>query len=175
MTKRWEVVNVDWPCKIYQRSDGGWPNSDEANPELIHQGFDLAQLGIRGARVGVMTEGAWVKGWRQVIMRAAKSRTQGTLYSSDRDLSRAMEPRNAERGWKMHQQIRITDIQAVLDSAFELVHTVNRISQVASGWGGDTVTIEKNQTEDEVFLQQDRCQIEVLHCKTTVRDNIGGH
>lgn len=141
MTKHWKVVSVEWPCRIYQRPDGGWPNSDEQVPGLVHEGISTAPPGTRGAgqaRVAVMSEAAWVESWRAAIMRAAESRTQGMLYASDRDATNAIERRNAERDWEMRQQTPTALRESFADAALGFLRGASdtlRNSRMERGWG----------------------------------------
>ena len=144
MTKNWEVVSVDWPCRIYQRPDGGWPNSDEDIPSLIHEGISLAAPNTRGTdgiRVAVMSEAAWVESWRAAIVRAAESRTQGTLTASDRDATSAIEQRNAERDWEARQKFRTAHLGSVAEAALGFIRGAShtwRNTRMSRGWGANT-------------------------------------
>lgn len=144
MTKRWQVVSVEWPCRIFQRPDGGWPNSDEEVPELVHEGIGVAAHGTRGAgqaRIAVMSEADWVDLWRAAIIRAAESQTHGTLCASDREMTRAIEQRNAERDYEASQQTRIVLMGSLPNAAMGLLRGASdswRNSQLARGWGRNT-------------------------------------
>lgn len=144
MSQRWKVVSVEWPCRIFERPDGGWPNSDEEVPGLVHEGISEAGQGTRGAgraRVAVMTEAAWVEGWKAAIMRAAESRTEGTLYASDRDATNAIEQRNAERDDEARQRTRTALMGSFSNAAMGLFRGASdtwRNARMSRGWGGNT-------------------------------------
>lgn len=144
MSKHWKVVSVEWPCRIFERPDGTWPNSDEEFPGLVHQGISVAGPGTRGsgrARVAVMSEAAWVEGWKAAIMRAAESRTQGTLLASDRDATNAIEQRNADRDSEARQRTKTALLGSFADAAMGLVRGASetwRNARMSRGWGGNT-------------------------------------
>lgn len=88
-----------------------------------------------------MSEAAWVEGWRAAIMRAAESRTQGTLYASDRDATNAIEERNAERDLEARQRTRIALLGSFADATMGLFRGASetwRNVRMSGGWGGNT-------------------------------------
>lgn len=143
MTKHWEVVNVNWPCRIYS-SGGALPNADEDFPDIVHEGvkpddWDVIRDGE--ARIAVMSEKAWVEEWRIAIVRAAESRMQGMLYPVDKVHAMSVEQRNAERVVENRQRAAIASQGGFVDATLGLVRGVSdvfRESRLSGGWGGNT-------------------------------------
>ena len=105
MTKKWEVVNIIWPCRIYRDENVSvaWPNADEESPELIHEGIcptdgSPSSRGQDNVRFATMTEATWVEFWRGSIARAAIDRRNGVVLGPlDLEVTRAAEENNARR------------------------------------------------------------------------------
>lgn len=105
MTKKWEVVKIIWPCKIYRDEDVGatWPNADEESPDLIHEGTcptdgSPSSRGQDNVRIATVTEPTWVEIWRSSIARAAIDRRNGVVLGPlDLEAARAVEEINARR------------------------------------------------------------------------------
>lgn len=139
MTKKWEVVNISWPCRIYKDEDAGvsWPNADEEFPELIHEGIYPTNGGpsSRGqdeVRFATMTEPTWVEIWRGAIARAALDRRNGVVLGPlDLEATRAAEEINARRatGTELNYRESSHGIEPLLRAMREFSE---------QGWGGDT-------------------------------------
>ena len=102
MTKHWEVVYVNWPCRIFQNAEGQWPNADEEYPGLIHEGRRPDGWDARrdhDVRLAAMSEMSWVNEWQGAIVRAAEDRWRGMLSPADKHAARDAELRNAQRAW----------------------------------------------------------------------------
>ena len=135
---------MNWPCRIFEHPDTGWSNADEDFPERVHQGIrpdERNARNYRDFRLAVMSEMAWVEGWRGAIIKAAESRKQGMLYAADRDATRAVEQRNAEREWESRQRATLAAQGRFVNTALGLIRGASdalRDSQMAVGWGGNT-------------------------------------
>lgn len=137
-------MNVEWPCRIFERPDGGWPDDDEEVPGFVHEGISEAGQSTRAvgrARVAVTTEAAWVEEWSAAIMRAAESRTKGTLDAADRDATNAIEQRNAEGYEEYRQRTRAAFLGSFSDAAMGLFRGASDTwhhARMSRGWGGNT-------------------------------------
>ena len=143
MTRRWEMLYVDWPCRIYRRSDGSWPNMDEENPARIHEGVQSEAAdahATNNVRLAVMSEQEWVEGWRGAIVRAAEDRKQGRLYESDRRAATAVERRNAERRFESGQRAKDARRRGFVGATLGLISGAAdtfRDFRMARGWGNN--------------------------------------
>ena len=143
MTRHWEVITVDWPCKIFQGADGRWPDADEEIPELIHHGKrpdHWIAAGGSDVRLATMSEMAWVEEWRGAIVRAAEDRRQGMLHGSDKDSARAAQQRHVERAREIGPQFTVAGAGGLMEAAVGLLRgasDVLRDSRMAGGWGYD--------------------------------------
>lgn len=144
MTKHWEVLNVYWPCRIFEDDARGWPNSDEEHAEVIHEGIRPEDWDVRrerDVRLAIMSEMAWLEDWRRAIMRAAEDRRRGMLHIVDKNAAQAAEQRNIERAWETQQRLITSSQSGIIGAAAGLMRgasDVLRDSRLAQGWGGDT-------------------------------------
>lgn len=144
-TKHWEVVYVNWPCRIFATAEGQWPNADEESPRVIHEGRRPDGWDARrdhDVRLAAMSEMSWVSEWRGAIVRAAEDRWQGTLSPADKHAARDAEQRNAERAWETTQTANAAAQQGGIVGAtiglFRGASDVLRESRLSRGWGRDT-------------------------------------
>lgn len=144
MTKRWEVVGVHWPCRIFEDEAEGWPNADEELSEVIHKGIRPDDWDVRrerDVRLATMSETSWVEDWRAAIVRAAEENRRGMLHISDKNAAKAAEQRNAERAWETRQRFPTASQSGFIGAATGLLRgasDVLRDSQLARGWGANT-------------------------------------
>lgn len=144
MTKKWEVVKITWPCRIYKDESAGveWPISDEESPELIHEGIYPAvgspsSRGQDDVRFATMTEPTWVENWRGSIARAALDRRDGVVLGPlDQEATRAAEEVNARRA----SRTGLTYGDSTHGTGPLL--RVMRAFYGEQGWGGDTYESE---------------------------------
>lgn len=139
MTKKWEVVKITWPCRIYQDEDAGgsWPNADEESNDLIHEGIIPINRGPTSrvqddVRFATMTEPTWVEIWRGTIARAALDRRSGVLLGPlDLEASRIAAEINVRRasGTELNYE----------GSSYGTEPLLRAIREFSSeqGWGGD--------------------------------------
>ncbi|KAI4096670.1 MAG: hypothetical protein LQ344_000810 [Seirophora lacunosa] len=135
MTKRWEVFSVEWPCRIYQRADGSWPNSHQADAGSVHEGQPTDNPLVRIANV---SESEWVEHWKLAIQMGAESKKQGTLTDADRRVAQAIEEQARQR--RQGSKSVGSDSNGFLASATGLLSGVQEVmarSQTLRGWGGD--------------------------------------
>lgn len=140
MTKKWEVVNITWPCRVYKDGDAGvsWPNADEESTELIHEGIYPTNEGPSSrrqddVRFATMTEPTWVEIWRGTIARAALDRRYGVLLGPlDLEAARTAEEINARRasGTELNYEVSLHGIEPLLRAMREF--------SSEQGWGSDT-------------------------------------
>lgn len=135
MTKRWEVFSVEWPCRIYQRADGSWPNSHQADAGSVHEGQPTDNPLVRIANI---SESEWVEHWKLAIQMGAESKKQGTLTDADRRVAQAIEEQARQR--RQGSNSVGSDSNGFLASATGLLSGVQEVmarSQTLRGWGGD--------------------------------------
>lgn len=141
VTKKWEVVNIIWPCRVHRDEDVGvvLPNADQESPESIQEDISStdgspSSCGQDNVRFATMTEPTWVEMWRGSIARAAIDRRNGVVLGSlDLEATRAAEEINASRAFA----------QSGLGYG-ESWHGMGQLLRVMreyyvdQGWGGDT-------------------------------------
>lgn len=143
MTKRWEVVNVNWPCRIYGHG-APLPKADEDFPEIVHEGIQPVEWNVDRwgeTRIAVMSEKTWVDGWRLAIVRAAENRMQGTLHPVDKAHAVSVEQRNTERSLENRQRAIAASQGGFVGATLGFVRGISdtfRESRLNAGWGGDT-------------------------------------
>ncbi|KAL8995608.1 MAG: hypothetical protein Q9169_004682 [Polycauliona sp. 2 TL-2023] len=134
MTKRWEVLIVEWPCRIYQQQDGSWPVAHEFRPETRwHEGQETDNPAVRIAH---MTEDEWVENWRLAVQLAAESKKRGTLTEADRRVAQEVEARSRQ-GTAVRSAVSDTGFVAAATGLLIGVQGFVGNSRMASGWGGD--------------------------------------
>lgn len=140
MTKKWEVVNIIWPCRVHRDEYVGvvWPNADQESPESLHEGLystdgTPSSCGQDNVRFATMTEPTWVEMWRGSIARAAIDRRNGVVLGSlDLEATAAAEEINARRAFAQR------GLDEESSHGMTQLLRVMREHSVDQGWGGDT-------------------------------------
>ncbi len=135
MTKRWEVLTVEWPCRVYVEPDGSWPMAQESNPGgRTYEGHETSNP---LERVAYMTEQDWVRQWRLAVQLAAESKKRGTLSDGDWRIAQEVEERSRQRAAGRSAAGQDNGILAAATGLLSGVQGFMAQSQRASGWGGN--------------------------------------
>lgn len=86
LTRRWNVVTIEYPDRVFCSADGIWPTMDEDPPSYVQDGVPY-----QGARVE-MTPQAWVDRWKVAIVRSAWAKRQYKLRICDPAKDERMVP-----------------------------------------------------------------------------------
>ncbi|KAL8861552.1 MAG: hypothetical protein Q9178_002076 [Gyalolechia marmorata] len=136
MTKRWEVLTVEWPRRIYMEPDGSWPMAHELSPGGMT--YEGQETGNPSERVAYMTEQDWVRQWRQAVQLAAESKKRGTLSVGDWRIAQEVEERFRQRAAGRSAAGQDSGILAAATGLLSGVQGFVAQSQRASGWGGNS-------------------------------------
>ena len=135
MTKRWEVLTVEWPCRIYVEPDGSWPMAQEFYPGgRTYEGHETSNP---LERVAYMTEQDWARQWRLAVQLAAESKKRGTLSDGDWRIAQEVEERFRQRAAGRSAAGQDNGILAAATGLLSGVQGFMAQSQRASGWGGN--------------------------------------
>ena len=135
LTKRWEILEVQWPTQVQKQPDGSWPVTDESQPHVMNDGYPTSNPDVRNAGIN---EADWARQWTLAVQLAAEGRRTCTLTDTDRTTAAAIVERLRQRATQdAFGTNPRNDFVGAAAGLLREVGGIMREQHTLSGWGGD--------------------------------------